>query len=110
MLQLCIQKELRFHAGHFSACSQNAVCKLPHQPAAGAAVDQRISAFADPASQRLHRLLQSWVIALVCAQIDCDIHSSSLLLFLPIIPHFSQKRNRLDSTAARRYVESNNCP
>ena len=65
ILHLRVDEELGLNAGHFAPRRQDAVGQTPHQAAAGAAVDQRVPALADPAAQFLHRLFQGRVIALV---------------------------------------------
>ena len=74
ILHLRVDEELGLDAGHFAPRRQDAVGQTPHQAAAGAAVDQRVPALADPAAQFLHRLLQGRVIALIGSQIDRNIH------------------------------------
>ena len=85
ILHLGVDEELRLDAGHFTARRQNAVGQTPHQAAAGAAVDQRVPALADPAAQFLDGLLQGRVIALVRPQIDRNIHRYSLRYLAHVI-------------------------
>ena len=65
ILHLGVDEELGLDAGHFTARRQNAVGQTPYRAAAGAAVDQRVPALADPAAQFLHRLLRGRVAALI---------------------------------------------
>ena len=65
-------------AGHFTAGEQNAVRDRTHQSGSGAAVDQRVSAAADPGPQLFDRFAQTGVVSFICAKINGNIHTQSL--------------------------------
>ena len=79
VLQLSLHEELRLHAGHLAARCEDTVGQHPHQAAAGAAIDQRVSALPDPFAQFLHRRFQCRVRSLVCPKINCNVHRFSFL-------------------------------
>ena len=85
ILHLRVDEELRLDAGHLAPRRQDAVGEAAHQAAAGAAVDQRVPALADPAAQFLHRLFHGRVAALIGPQIDRNIHRHFLRYLAHVI-------------------------
>lgn len=74
-LKALADEKLRLHARHLRASRQRTGRQCAHQAGFRPAIHQRVAAFTNPASEFLHRLPKRRIVALVCPQINRNIHA-----------------------------------